>query len=194
MSENAGAESRRSSAPLWIIIGLCAAPMIAAYIAYYIWPPAGHVNYGELLEPRPLPEVELTTLDARSLRLSSFKGDWLLVVVNDAACDERCQRKLVYTRQVRLAQGTQKERVERLWIVTGGGRPDAAFLKEHPEITVARDMSGALVKELPAVGSASDHVYVIDPLGNLMLRFPSDPDPRRMLKDMSRLIRHSKWK
>jgi hypothetical protein len=194
MSENENAEPRRSSAPLWVIIGLCATPMIAAYIAYYVWPPAGHVNYGELIEPTTLPEVELAAIDGRRVRVSDFKGDWLMVVVDDAACAESCQRKLLYTRQVRLAQGTQKDRVERLWILTGAGRPDEALLKEHPELTVAMDASGALVKSLPAARAPADHVYVVDPLGNLMLRFPADPDPRRMLKDMSRLLRHSKWK
>lgn len=194
MSENVNAEPSRSAAPLWIIIALCAAPMIAAYIAYYVWPPSGHVNYGELLEPRVLPDAELVTLDQRRIKVADFKGEWLLVVVDSAACDERCQRKLVYTRQVRLAQGTQKDRVERLWIVTGEARPNDALLKEHPELTVARDVSGAILKSLPAAGAPADHVYVVDPLGNLMLRFPQDPDPKRMLKDMSRLLRHSKWK
>jgi hypothetical protein len=194
MSENVNAEPKRSSAPLWIIITLCAAPMIAAYIAYYVWPPTSHVNYGELIEPRLLPDAELVALDQRRLRIASFKGDWLIVVVDDASCDERCQRKLVYTRQIRLAQGDEKERIERLWIVTGAGQPDAALLKEHPELNVARDPSGTVAKALPSAGSPAEHVYLVDPLGNLMLRFPSDPDPRRMLKDMSRLLRHSKWK
>ena len=192
MSENA--KPPRSSAALWVIIGLCAAPMIAAYIAYYVWPPERHVNYGELLEPRPAGDIEVMGGDGRPLQLSSLKGDWLMLSIDDAACPERCERKLVYMRQVRLALGTNKDRIERLWIVTGAGRPDEALLREHDGLLVARDPAGALAKRLPAGGSAADHVYVIDPLGNLMLRFPPEPDPRRMLKDMSRLMRHSKWK
>ena len=194
MSENESAKPARSATALWVIIGLCAAPMIAAYIAYYVWPPAHQVNYGELLAPRPVPDAELVALDGKPLRVSSFKGDWVLVSVDDAACDERCERKLVYMRQVRLAAGTGKDRIERLWLVTGDARPDAALLREHEGLVAARDATGAIVKSLPAAASAADHVYVVDPLGNLMLRFPSDPDPRRMLKDMSRLLRHSQWK
>jgi hypothetical protein len=194
MSENENTQPRRSSAALWVIIGLCAAPMIAAYIAYYVWPPASHVNYGELLEPRSLADVQVIAIDGRPLALSAFKGDWLLLSTDDAACAERCERKLVYMRQVRLAAGTNKDRIERLWVVTGAGKPDDALLAEHEGLVVVRDAAGTLSKALPAPGSPADHVYVIDPLGNLMLRFPADPDPRRMLKDMSRLLRHSKWK
>lgn len=192
MSENA--KPRRSSAALWVIIGLCAAPMIAAYIAYYVWPPAKHVNYGELLEPRAVGDLEIVAADGRPLRLSTFKGSWVVLSVDDAACPERCERKLVYMRQVRLALGTEKERIERLWIVGGAAHPSEALVREHEGLVVARDPRGALIQTLPAATSVRDHVYVIDPLGNLMLRFPPDPDPRRMLKDMSRLLRHSKWK
>ena len=194
MSENVSAPHKRSSAPLWIIIALCAAPMIAAYVAYYVWPPAGHVNYGELIAPRNVADVELVTLDQRRFRIGDFKGEWLMLVVDDAACNERCERKLVYTRQVRLAEGTEKERVARLWIATGEARPAEALLNAHAELVVARDTTGAFTRSLPAGSTPADHVYVVDPLGNLMLRFPPDPDPRRMLNDMSRLLRHSKWK
>ena len=193
MSENAKPR-RKTSAALWVIIGLCAAPMIASYIAYYFWPPQRHVNYGELLEPRNVADAELVTSDGRPLRISAFRGTWLMVNAEPAACNESCQRKLVYMRQVRLALGKDKERVERLWLVTSPEKPNEGFLREHEGLIVAHDPAGALTKALPAAGSLGEHVYVIDPLGHVMLRFPPDPEPKRMLKDMSRLLRHSKWK
>ncbi len=183
----------RSKLTLWLILAVCAAPIAASYVAYYVWPPAGHVNYGELLEPRPLPDAGIETLDGHAFRWTEVKGDWVLLMADGAECDARCRSKLLYTRQVRLAQGKALARIERVWLLTGGGAPDPQLLAEHPELRVLRAGS-ATVQALTADGLARDHVYVVDPLGNLMMRFPADPDPRRMLKDLSRLLRHSKWK
>jgi hypothetical protein len=167
--------------------------VIASYIAYHFWRPSAHVNYGELLEPRPLPETELVSLSGEPFRLSQLKGSWILMTTATADCDAGCRERLVYMRQVRLAQGKESERIERVWLIRGNTHPDQGVIAEQAGLHVARDVHGLLLKALPRTG-ASDHIYVVDPLGNLMMRFPADPDPRRMLKDMSRLLRHSKWK
>ena len=185
-----GANARRSNRTLWLILAVCAAPVIASYLAYYFWQPSGHVNYGELIAPHTLPDVPLATPDGRAFKVSEFKGQWVLVMASPSACDERCRRDLVYMRQVRLAQGKDTDRIERLWLLTDGGDPDRALVAEHEGIIMARNAQGAA----PEVASAPGRVHVIDPLGNLMMRFPADPDPRRMLKDVARLLRHSKWK
>ena len=192
-STGAAANPARSRRTLWLILAVCAAPMIASYAAFLFWRPASHVNYGELLEPRPLPDVELALADGRPFRMSALKGEWVLLAAAPAGCDAQCRRNLVYMRQVRLAQGRESGRIERVWLLTDGAAPDAALLAEHPELIVARDL-GRAAAALPAPRTPADHVYVVDPLGNLMMRFPADPDPQRMLKDLSRLLRHSKWK
>jgi cytochrome oxidase Cu insertion factor (SCO1/SenC/PrrC family) len=168
--------------------------MIASYAAYYFWRPPGHVNYGELIGPRPLADATLTLLDGRSFRISELKGEWVLLTAGTASCDERCRERLVYMRQVRLAQGRESGRIERVWLLTDDRAPDAALLAEHEGVRVVRDPQGVTVSALPASSSPPNHIYVIDPLGNLMMRFPADADPRRILKDVSRLLRHSKWK
>ena len=97
-------------------------------------------------------------------------------------------------RQVRLAEGKESERIERVWLITGNDAPAPELLAEHPRLHVVHAEPGLIGKILPAQTSPADHIYVVDPLGNLMMRFPRDPDPRRILRDMSRLLRHSKWK
>jgi cytochrome oxidase Cu insertion factor (SCO1/SenC/PrrC family) len=184
----------RSRLTLWLILAVCAAPLIASYAVYYFLRPASHVNYGDLLEPRALPDAALTLLDGRPFRLSALKGEWVLVTVGAAACDERCRDRLVYMRQVRLAQGREAGRIERVWLLTDAATAEAALVAEHPGLIIALDPRGVIRGALPATGSPADHVYIVDPLGNLMMRFPADPDPRRMLKDVARLLRHSKWK
>ena len=189
-ASDASQKPRRSRLTLWLILATCAAPIIASYAVYYFWTPSAHVNYGELVAPHPLPDAALPTPDGRVFRLSELKGQWILLMAAPAACDERCRESLVYMRQVRLAQGRETGRIERVWFLTGAGNPDPALIAEHPGLRIARNAGNAAAE----VAAVPGQIHVVDPLGNVMMRFPADPDPRRMLKDLARLLRHSKWK
>lgn len=189
---DATAVRRRSRLTLWLIIAVCAAPMVASYIAYYVWHPSGHVNYGELLEPRPMPGTPLTALDGATFGFHDVKGSWVLLLPASANCDERCRTSLVYMRQVRLAQAKESERIERVWLLTDDATPPADVFEQQPGLKILRARDSDVLRALPE--GAAGRIHVVDPLGNLMMRFPPDPDPRRVLKDLARLLRHSKWK
>ncbi len=157
-----------------------AAPFALAWLAYWLdWAPGATSNYGELLEPRVLGGAPLERL----------RGKWVLVTLDAAACDAYCERKLYFMRQLRRAQGKNQERVERLWLLTDAGAPRAA-LREAIEGTHV-EPAGALAAAFPAVGQTADHIYLVDPVGNLMMRYPREPDPSRMLKDLQRLLKVS---
>lgn len=179
---------------LWLVLALCAAPVVASFVAYFWLQPSGHVNYGELLPPRPLPDATLAAVDTRPFRFEDLKGSWVLLVVDKGACDERCRTKLVYTRQVRLAQGKNSERIRRVWLVTDDRYPNGKVLADQPDLVTVRGTGSVVLGALPSDTTPAAHIYVIDPLGNLMMRFPENPDPRRILKDVARLLRHSQWK
>src|SRR5215510_3309933 len=117
---------RRSRAALWLVVALAVAPVVASYLLYYFWPPSRTVNYGELIEPRPLPDVPLALADGSPFRLSQLKGKWILVSVDSGRCDAGCDRKLLFMRQLRLTQGKEMERVERVWLIAD----DAALRAE----------------------------------------------------------------
>lgn len=187
------AKPERSLASLRLLLALCIAPVLASYITYYFWQPSAHVNYGELLEPRPLPDTKLSLTDGRPFHWRELKGKWVLVVVDSGRCDAYCQEKLVHIRQVRLAQSKETERLERVWLITDEASPGAMLLAQHHGTWLIRAAGGDFLKLFPAEGNRADHIYVIDPLGNLMMRYPREADPRRMLKDVARLLRHSKW-
>lgn len=174
------------------IAALCLAPFVAASIAYYYWQPQGGMNYGELLPARALTDSPLRQLDRRAFRLSELKGKWVLLQLDAAECAAACKSKLYNMRQVRLAQGREMERVERVWLVLDEARPDAQLMREYDGTRVLHANGNALLAEFPPPGGARDHIYVIDPLGNLMLRFPKDADPRRMHRDLARLLRVSR--
>jgi hypothetical protein len=157
-------------------------PVAASFLAWWLdLAPGGAGNYGTLLPPKPVAAASVAAL----------KGRWILVQFDGGACGAACERKLYLMRQVRRAQGGEMQRIERLWLVTDSAHPRAALLAAIEGTVVAP--AGGAAKEFPAPRSPLDHVYVVDPLGNLMMRFPQDPDPMRVIKDLQRLLRASQF-
>ncbi|MGH8691192.1 MAG: SCO family protein [Burkholderiales bacterium] len=156
------------------LVGLvCVAPFALGTAAWLFgWAPGSASNYGELIAPRAVAGME------------SLRGKWVLVSFDAAACDAYCEKKLYFMRQVRRAQGKEMDRVERLWVLTDAGKPRSELLAA---------IEGTRIQGLGAFeGNAADHIYLVDPLGNLMMRFPRDPDPSRMVKDLQRLLKYSR--
>jgi hypothetical protein len=172
---------KRGRVKLALLAALFAAPVIAGWVAYVMdWTPGAAANYGVLLEPRPISAEPLARL----------RGKWVLVQIDASACGEACERKLYYMRQVRRAQGKQMQRVERLWILTDPGAPATKLSPLLEGAHVARG-DAALIAAFPAERAVTDHIYLVDPLGNLMMRFPRDPRPGKMVKDLERLLKYS---
>jgi hypothetical protein len=185
-------QRRRGRRVALVILALCAAPTVAAWLAYFVWQPQSRTNYGELIEPRSLSDPELPRPDGGSFRLSQLRGKWVLLQIDSALCGDSCRRKLVYMRQARLALGKDAERVERVWLLDDLARPDQVLLRENEGLIVARLPEAGFLGESASPGGPARYIYVIDPLGSLMLRFPGDPDGRKMLKDLARLLRASR--
>ena len=162
------------------VLLVCAAPVIASYFTYYVIRPEGRRNHGELIEPqRPLPPITATSLDGKPVALPSLKGQWLLVSVAGGACDAACEQHLYIQRQLREGLGKDKERVDWVWLV-----PDAQPVRESlrpalSQATVLRVDAGLLAQWLaPAPGrQLSEHLYLVDPMGNWMMRFPAVTSP-----------------
>jgi hypothetical protein len=187
---DASPAKRPSRLSLWLIVALTVAPVAASYLMFYVWPPERTVNHGELIEPHPLPDLPLATAGGAPFRLSQLKGKWVLVSVDRAGCDAYCELKLVYMRQLRLTQGKNMDRVERLWLVTDEEPPRGAEALAAEGTRIVR-ADAELVKAFPAQDSSRDHLYLVDPLGNLMMRFPRGAEPRLMIKDLARLLKAS---
>jgi hypothetical protein len=200
MSSSISSESKRAGADparyrgvrvALVILALCAMPFITAWIGYFMGPrPSSQTNYGDLIEARPLTDPALQAVDGKPFRLSQLHGKWLLVQLDSSGCAAQCRKKLLYMQQLRLSQGKDSERIERVWLLTDGGMPDSALLREYDGTQVIR--AREIAAQFPAADSPADHIYVIDPLGNLILRFPADPEPRGMVRDMTRLLRVSR--
>ena len=174
-----------------LLVGVFVVPVVAAYLAYFGWRPAGHTNYGELLKATPLQQTQGTALDGHPYTLDTLQGKWVMVRVGPAQCDADCAQQLYLMRQIRLTQGKGQSRIERLWVLTDADTPDAALLQKHPGLQVWRPENPAFVEQFPAKQNHAGHIYLVDPLGNLMLRFPENPDPKGMMKDLKLLLKAS---
>jgi len=186
---------RRGLIKLFLVISICAAPVIASYYIYYFVRPEGRVNYGDLIEPqRVMPQLTLRELDGNAVEIQSLKGKWLLVMAADGACDSACSDKLYHLRQVRMSTGKERERVERVWFIMDGEPLQTLTMREFDGTRMLRADPEQVSLWLPKSpdGTVRDHIYIVDPFGNLMMRFPKNADPSRMRRDLTKLLRASR--
>jgi len=193
---------RRSRRVLMGLVVVFLLPVVTAQVLYMSgWRPESTGNTGELvLPPRPISDVALTTLDGGQIRFNDLRHKWTLAYFGPADCPRRCADNLYKMRQVHTLQGKHQDRLQRVFIVTGsqGLERLQGTLAGYPDLkTVTGPQAG--IKELarqfvlPAGSPAAglDRIYVVDPMGNLMMSYPADADPAGMRKDLARLLRVS---
>ena len=176
---------------LLLLMTLMIAPIALSYLLFFWGAPSGRVNYGELIEVKVLPDIALRKTDGVTFNISQLRGKWIMLVVDSGMCDESCRKKLYFMRQVRLMQKTKMGRIERGWLIDDDKIPKSGILKDFKGTVLINAKGSEMLKAIPAKISQHDHIYMIDPLGNLMMRFPKDVDPSRMAKDLKRLLKIS---
>ena len=202
MRDYPAAQSRRGRITMLVILFACALPVIASYFTYYVIRPQGRTNYATLVEPqRPLPTFEALPaqdLAGHPVALTTLKGEWLLVVVAPASCGTPCEKNLYLERQLREMMGAERDRIVKVWLVDS---PEpvapavAAAVAAPPAVLTYRVDRAALARWLePEAGhQLEEHLYIVDPFGNWMMRTPANPDPVKLKKDVDRLLRASAW-
>lgn len=178
---------------LVLVMASFALPVIASYLAYFVWQPQGAArNYGTLIQPQTLSEtLTMKALDGAPIPLKALRGKWSLVQVDSAACDPECEKKLYAMRQARLMQGREQDRVQRLWVISDRQAPRAALLQAYEGMQLLTDPGRGLLGKLDADSDVTHYIYMIDPLGNVMMRWPANPEINRMHKDIERLLKAS---
>jgi hypothetical protein len=202
MRDLAAARSRRGRLTMLAILFACALPVSASYFTYYVIRPHGRTNYATLVEPqRPLPTLDALPAqdaDGHAVPLTTLKGQWLVIVVAPAGCGKLCESNLFLQRQLREMMGAERDRIAKVWLVDS---PEpvppalAAAVAAAPAVATYRVDRAALGRWLePAPGhELEEHLYIVDPLGNWMMRTPANPDPARLKKDVDKLLRASAW-
>jgi hypothetical protein len=200
LSQADASDAQRTAAGRWkmvLVLLICAAPVLASYLTYYLIRPQASHSFGELIAPqRPLPDLAATGLDGQAGNLRSLKGQWLLISVAGGACDESCQRHLYLQRQLRESLGAEKERLDWVWLVIDDAPIADALKPALKDATVLRLPRAALGAWLvpDARQDLGDHLYLVDPLGNWMMRFPAGLDiagAAKAKRDLDRLLRAS---
>ena len=211
MSTGTEAGRERNLRTLAALAALFLLPLVLAFLTYYgtDWRPAGRVNHGTLISPaRPLPPVTLPSValppvvptpaaqpqaSPGATAAAPWRGKWSLVYVGGGGCDDACHRSLLLMRQTRLALNTDMTRVARVFLVSGECCDREFLAREHAGLLVL-DASGAdgqrLLREFPAAQRANT-LFVVDPLGNLMMRYDARANPRGLLEDLKKLLRLS---
>jgi hypothetical protein len=182
------ANVRRGKRTLLMIAAAVIAPVALSYGIYYLTPRGTFTNYGELLPTQPAPAISGTRDDGTPFTLAQTQGRWKILVASGGGCDAQCAGMLYATRQARTMQGRERERIERLWLVADGTRPDPAVLAEHPDLVVVRTTP----REVAALPLGQDAIYLIDPIGNQVLAWPRAPDVKALSRDLTRLLRASR--
>lgn len=182
------AKQRNFRVNLVLIFLAFAAPVVAAYLSFYFWPPEGRTNYGELIKPAALPDAALRDSTGKELALSKLRGKWLILTIDGANCDAACDQKLFLMRQIRISLTKEMNRVERVLLVRGKSNVSGDLLKKYPGMNVLSGADADLLEQFPALADPADHIYLVDPLGNVMMRYPKNPDAAGIRRDLSRLL------
>jgi hypothetical protein len=184
---------------LWMVLVwiICAAPVVGSYLTFYVIRPESRSSFGDLIEPqRPVPDLAARSLDGNPVNLMSLKGQWLLISVAGGACNSACEQHLYLQRQLRESVGREKDRVDWVWLVTDDAIVPNALRPALSGATVLAVSQSALSRWLSADAGhqIDDHLYLVDPLGNWMMRFPAGLDLQSAAKakrDLDRLLRAS---
>ena len=193
----------RNLRTLGVLAGLFLMPLALAFCTYYgsPWRPAGRVNHGRLISPpRPVPAVPLPRIvlpgeapGGAALGAPLLRGGWSLVYIGAGDCTAACRAALLVMRQTRLGLNNDMTRVQRVFLVTGECCAREFLGREHSGLVVldaSAPAADALLAQFPASGR--EHaLYLVDPLGNLMMSYDARQNPHGLLEDLKKLLRLS---
>lgn len=196
--------AKAAPANRWVFVMLMllfVLPVVLATLLYLTgWRPSSIGNHGELIQPaRQVEGVALQTLDGQPAHFSELRGKWLMVHFGSSSCPDECMKSVYYMRQVHAAQAKEIGRVQRVFIAIDTGEAEKLKTKlvDYPEMRLWTGGKKALTEVLQSFGidagqsAEQQGVYLVDPLGNVIMRYPPGTDPGGMLKDLTRLLKYS---
>jgi len=189
-----------------VLLGLLfMTPAFVAWVMHHSseegWRPEGTTNRGMLVHPAMPLTLPADMLVAGVSANDYLQGMWTLLYIGDTDCDDVCNNNLYKMRQINIAQNENMKRVQRLYLARGEGLSGALgelLQKEYPKMAVtllSATQAEQIAPDFLIDGvsmEGAERVYIVDPLGNLMMYYPADADPGGMLKDLKKLLKFSK--
>lgn len=173
---------------LLLLLALMCAPVFISYTLFFLEYRPESKHYGDLIPITKVTGTGTNQADNTILRMKDLHGKWVLLTVDSGQCDEACQKKLYFMRQVRLVQNKEKHRIERLWLINDDVKPDSELAKKYEGTFFVSAQNSEILSFIETKESQTKHIYLIDPLGNLMMRFPENVDGTKMGHDIKRLL------
>jgi len=199
---NLAIDPKRTRSGRWkllLLLLVTLAPVIASYFTYYVIRPQGDNFYGQLISPQvEIPDMPTVSRDGQQVNLRSLRGQWLLMTAADAECNSACEKNLYLARQIHIGLGAEQDRVERVWLAVGDQPVPERVSKLLDGATVLRAPAASVAQWLQpeAAHELEEHMYLLDPQGFWMMRFPPNPDitaAASIKKTLNRLMRAAKF-
>lgn len=171
-----------------LLLALMCAPVVISYALYFTDYRPESTHYGDLIPIIKVAGTGKNQSDNTILRMKDLHGKWVLVTVDSGHCDEVCKEKLYFMRQVRLVQGKQSHRIERLWLINDDVKPDDELKEQYEGTYFVSAKDSEILGYIETQETQTKHIYLIDPIGNLMMRFPEKIDGTKMGHDLKRLL------
>lgn len=183
---------------LLFLLVLFSLPVLAVIAMYTFDYRPGGSSHGELLTPpKPLQLIATQDLHGAAIDADRWKKKWHLVVVADGRCEADCLDRVHLVRQIHITLNKEIERAERVLIVSDAADAEALaqLQQQYPDLIVlAGKETSTLASEFDLTGQparSSMRVYIVDPLGNLIMSYPTGFDPKGMQQDLTRLLKYS---
>lgn len=171
---------------------LLLSPVVISYTLFFTgYRPGSSMNYGELIDMQKLSGSGVKQRENVILRVKDLHGKWVMLTIDSGKCDQDCQQKLYFMRQIRTMQNKDMHRIERLWLVDDNVPVEDRLWEEYKGTLIVNAQDSELLDQIPTREIQRNHIYLIDPYGNLMMRFPEQPEPRKMSDDIKRLLQVS---
>ena len=180
--------SSRTRRLIVVLAAIAIAPVLLSYAAYYAMPRDARINYGTLLQTRPLADIRGTDAEGKAFATSDLRGRWLMLFASPGECAQACDEALYASRQARTMQNAERDRVVRVLLLTDDQTASPRLIAEHPDLEIVHVKTSAL----SALPEGTSPIYLVDPLGNLVLAWPAKPDIKAVANDLARLLRASR--
>ena len=171
-----------------LLLALMSAPILISYALFFIDYRPQSKHYGDLIPIVKVSRKGTNVADNTIIRMKDLHGKWVLLTVDSGNCDEICKNKLYFMRQVRMVQGKEKHRIERLFLVNDKIQPDSELVKQYEGTYFVNAAESEILDLIETKDVQTKHIYLIDPIGNLMMRFPENIDGTKMGHDIKRLL------
>jgi hypothetical protein len=194
LESNLNQEKRHGRGLLLLLLAMFSLPLLIVGAMYqFHWHPDGG-SHGQLVSPpQALSLAELKTLQGKAFGAAQWKNKWSLVYIGRSGCDADCEAQLHGLRQIHAALDKEIGRAQRILLVTSGAGDEslARIQAQYPDLIILAGSAADRLAGQFAAGAQPGSTWLVDPLGNLMMRYPPGFEPRGMYKDLMRLMAYS---